>query len=150
MYQDIPPTMRNKLIILVALIVFATHACAQQRELRQGCDFLKDLHFKNGLDTIMVLAYKNASVKPPPYDDNLSKLHSGKKLNRHDFTYIVDFKPASCPDRYAAFCKDTSRFAFDIQVTDYHKAVRMRCIVFEGYSESSHPYFVIDKIMPDE
>ena len=142
--------MKNKLILIIALILGATNMFAQQSALRQGCDFLKDLHFRNGVDTIMVLAYKNASVKPRPYDDNLGNLHSGKKLNRHDFTYIVDFKPASCPDRYTAFCKDTSSFAFDIQRTNYHKAVRMRFIVFEGYSESSHPFFVIDKIMPDE
>lgn len=142
--------MRNKLIIIGVFLAFATCACTQRKALRQGCDFLKNLHFTNGVDTIVVLAYKHASVKPPPYDENLTKLHRKKKLNKRDFTYTVDFTPLNCPDKYIVFCKDTSRFAFDIQETNYHKAVLIRCIVFEDTSESEHPYFVIDKITPGE
>jgi hypothetical protein len=136
--------------LILALIFCATNLIAQQKTYRQGCDFLKDIHYTNGADTIVVLAYKDASVKPPPYDNNLSKLNNEKKLHSKDFKYTVTFKPLGCTETYplTVQCSDISDFAFHVNGSTYHQPVKLRCIVFEGYFQFSQPYFVIDKIMP--
>ncbi|HWZ13826.1 MAG TPA: hypothetical protein VNW95_01210 [Mucilaginibacter sp.] len=136
--------------LILVLIFCTTNLIAQQKSYRQGCDFLKDLHYTNGVDTIVVLAYKDASVKPPPYDNILSKLNNERKLHSKDFKYTVTFKPLGCTEIYPVSiqCKDASHFAFNVNENTYHHPVKLRCIVFEGCFEFSRPYFVIDKIMP--
>ncbi len=135
-----------KRFLSIFILFFTLQSYSQIPVYKQGCTFLKDLHFKNGVDTITILAYKNASVRMPPYDNNLEKLNHAKKLNSKDFNYTVDFKVLDCSDRYIIACKDTSDFASKVNGNNYHKVVQLRCIVFEGYFEFSRPYFIIDRV----
>ena len=138
--------MKFKFILIIFFFFLsASRIFSQQRELKQGCDFLKNLHFKNGVDTLMIIAYKNATISTPKQDTILDKLHGAKRLNKYSM-YSIDLQPIGCSERFFVYCSDSSKFARDIYRDFYKKPVIMRCIVFEGFMKRAHPFFIVDKI----
>jgi len=142
--------MKTKLLVIMT--VFFCGICGgaqcQEKAPKSGCDFLKGLQYKNGTDTIIVLAYKNASVKMPPNNPVIDKMSKEGKLHAADYYYCVDFKPISCNQRFIIACSEKSSSAFKINQGSANNRVKLRCIVFEEYSDGNHPFFVIDKILP--
>ncbi|MGZ3871832.1 MAG: hypothetical protein ACXVJD_02875 [Mucilaginibacter sp.] len=141
--------MKIALTIISVWVICTVQLFAQQKTLRQGCDFLKNLHFKNGVDTLMIIAYKNATISTPKQDIILDKLHGAKRLNKYSM-YSIDLQPIGCSERIFVYCSDSSRFARNIYRDIYEKPVMMRCIVFEGFMKGAHPFFIVDKITPHE
>jgi hypothetical protein len=128
-------------------MLYSLHNPAQDKTLNQECDFLNNLHFKNGADTVSILAYKNANVRWRENEPNLLKLFELNKLVKNNFFAIV-IKPVGCDTEYPVYCSDMSKFADSVDQRNHKAPVHMRCIVFENLQERSHPVFIVDKIEP--
>jgi len=139
--------MKLKFIFLLLCSTAIAPAFAQQTSNAQNCDFLNNVHFKNGIDTILVMAYKTANVRWRESEPNLIKLYGLKKLTKNKFFAIV-IKPIGCESEYSVYCSDLSKFADTVDQRNHADPVRLRCIVFEGSQEQSHPAFIVDQIEP--
>ncbi|MGZ3871831.1 MAG: hypothetical protein ACXVJD_02870 [Mucilaginibacter sp.] len=137
--------MRYKLILIAVLALMVSNLFAQQQEFRQGCDFLKDVHFKNEVDTIFVLANNKWNIKNAPYNAEFKAFFKQMKLNPDDFYFAVNFKPLNCSVSYTIECNDQK--GFDIAKNSPETVVQLRCIVFDKYiGSSTTPYVIVDKI----
>lgn len=137
--------MKHTLILIVILVLCATNIFAQQKDFRQGCDFLNDLHFINGVDTVFILANNKWNVKNAPYNDEFKAFFKQMKLNPDNFYFAVNFKPLNCSVSLTIDCDDPK--GFDIAKNSPETVVQLRCIVFDKhFNNSPTPFFIVDKI----
>jgi len=139
--------MKRGFLLTGLLTICANLTIAQRVKQPAQCDFQTNLTFKNGADTITVLAYTTALVRTGPMLPSLAKLVKLKKV-KFKIRSSVAFKLINCPNEIVADCIDQHSFSYAMVPGDEKKLVQMRCIFFEGFSEFSKPYFVIDSIKP--
>ncbi len=141
--------------IVFTIIGLVTRLIVAGQEIKKdttGCDLLKDIHFKNGIDTIEFTVLYRSSV--PGNQEFLLKLLVVKKqilldeyLDKNYESSVLEFVPMSCDKRYQA---TLSRKIYDRtyinkvnNIKDYrqgyvnlddlttYQKIRLKCIVFE-------------------
>jgi hypothetical protein len=138
--------MKNYIIVILSLACL--NAFSQDRlPVRNGCDFLENLHFKNGVDTIVVKAYYEGYYQLIPLPV-MKQLQSAKKLKMVDFKYALSFKPINCSKEYGNPCRyggSKAQYLLDRQPME--KIVYLTCVVYQGHHNFPNElFYVIDKI----
>lgn len=135
----------KRLILIGSSFLFLFSAKSQQ--LRHGCNFLSNLNFINGTDTIFVEAVKLEMGRWTPRYPALLELEKEGKLKEHDFFYAVGFKLINCTEEFYIPARDTGKVAMNLFGTERGSIrVKLRLIVYENYKYPNHPFFIIDKI----
>ncbi len=106
--------------------------CKIQGNNEETCNFLRNLHFKNGIDTITFEA-EYVTIFKQNTSLILKELDRKKMLKVQDLNYGIGFKVANCPNHFIAsyHFKDTSSFNLLEKQPDGQK-INLTCIVFEG------------------
>ena len=130
------------------ILVFFFHVCFAQdnKSIRADCDFLKDLHFKNGTDTIVVRVSYQAL-----YSQGtgliLKDLERKKKLNAKILTNAIGFKVANYNRHFMGAYHVKNKTEMDmLDQLPEGSIVYLTCIVYEGYYNYREPFFTIDKL----
>ncbi|HWD87924.1 MAG TPA: hypothetical protein VG367_07350 [Mucilaginibacter sp.] len=92
------------------------------------CDFLKNLKFKNGRDTITIKAVLGDIVEAPPRVSFKNKPRP--TIYKYKFSSYLSFRPENCIGEYSAALLDN---AFDNKILTYSNrgiTVFITCIVF--------------------
>lgn len=139
-----------KLIITILFLGFSISAIAQTTVKNDtSCSFLKNIKFKNGVDTVVV---KVTFVDINPLS-SLGRLDELKEngVDKSKFIYQLVFKPENCSKEYigASSAGNINRilkqnpFPLSLTVTLY-----ITCVAFNkyNYDNDGTPYFVVIKI----
>lgn len=135
------------IVLCILLATFFSYANAQTPTKIDSCDFFNKVKFRNGRDTLLILAKYYACTKIH-HSGQLKTVAAKKLVNLSEFTYMVGFTPIGCEEEQAAECSDTSAILYTINPVTYTKPVLYRCIFFEGIfrdKEKKIPYFIVDK-----
>lgn len=137
-------------IIIILLSLFYIRTYAQDVKSTQDCDFFKNLRYKNGVDTVVVLSNIHWVIRNH-VDSNLKALGKRKKLKVNDYIWAISFKVVGCDSIFVCNWKRSTNYAFNLVADHENTILKLRCIVYEGFSGGiygSYPYFVIDKVEP--
>jgi hypothetical protein len=139
--------MEKILIVALALLFYSCFAKCQTVAERESCDFLKNLIFKNGTDTIFIKVTITEIGRWPSGADIMKKLEKEGKLREKDFSYAIGFIPNNCNNEYYTASKDTGEVALSLFKPERTGTqILLTCIVFENYKMRDYPFFVIDKV----
>ncbi len=120
-------------------------ALGQEKTDTAKCDFLENLTFKNGTDTIIITGIKTANSKI-----NLSEnaLKVAKKLGKdvHYLSSGIAIKRHGCNKVYLVSNIDFGEESLKLWDAAPTEPLYFRCIVFEGYYEIKQPFFIVDRI----
>jgi len=137
--------MKKKIITACVFLLGTIQLYAQQSNIRQGCDFLHDISFKDGIDTVFVLANNKWNIKSPPLNDALQSFYKTINVNPENITFNISFTPLNCTEKFVVDCADPK--AFEIANNHPETVLKLRCIVFDKYiTNSAKRYFLVDKV----
>jgi hypothetical protein len=138
-----------KLISAILLISFSINVNAQSLVNDSNCNFLKNVRFKNGIDTLVIKAcFKD--INPLPSSGYLDELKE-YGINKNKFNYQLVFEPENCSKEYIG-PSSASNVNKILRKNPYPLfltlTVYVTCVVFEKYSYDNEgaPYFVVIKI----
>jgi predicted Zn-ribbon and HTH transcriptional regulator len=107
---------------------------------------MENLHFKNGIDTVLVEGIIIEMGKKTD-QEILQNLEKEGKLKVKDFGYALSFKPASCSKSFYISSRDTSELVKKLFNEKFAGTkVLLTCIFFEKYKLYDSPFFIIDKV----
>jgi hypothetical protein len=166
--------MKKILLILLVVIGYASNASAQTSVTADtSCSFLKNIKFKNGVDTVVVKvlfrAYTEGSDEP-----RLKILADKKELSYGEYvsedfgSNAFSFIPVNCTSRYdgtlsrkiydKTFIRKTKdlnaylKEVFDVDTLKHDEVIYLTCLVFEDQRtiDRSGDYFftIIDLKVP--
>ena len=137
----------KKIILIIACAFCSINSFGQQREFKEGCDFLKNLQYKNGSDTVTVLGKLTGLSKVNIYGD-LMKLAKKTNTDIKDYNTGIVIQPVNCGKEYlvAAYLKSLGKNGISLMKPDENIILKFRCIIFEGYFSGTQPLFIVDKV----
>jgi hypothetical protein len=110
------------------------------------CNFLKDLKFKNGTDTIVVKATYVDRIEVHTNGNAFNSLKKQGKVKTTGYDEQLTFKPINCKESYTA--PDGSGDLNGLEFSNIGKTFYFTLVAFErkdGYSKGV-PFFVITKV----
>jgi hypothetical protein len=119
--------MRSVFVIL-ALAALGSSASAQSKA--KPCDFLKNLKFRNGRDTIVVKAILCSDIEAPP-----RLLNKHPSIYKYKFDSYIEFQPENCSKKYnepllsSAAAKARFLNGNNLGITIY-----LTCIIFDEHT----------------
>ena len=128
-------------------MISVTAFTQKKRFIKDGCDFLGDLHFNHGTDTIVIKANYQGYYKLMPLPV-MKKLQLNKKLNVKDFRYSVAFIPLGCSKRFGNPCRDSNGKAMSMMnKLSIGQTVYLTCVVYQGYYNFPNElFYTIEKV----
>jgi hypothetical protein len=134
-----------KSILTIFSLCFSINAIAQIEPSEDyNCSFLKNLKFKNGVDTIMVKAVFKDAAEMVKGGSIFKTLDNEKKLKSKQFTYQIGFQPEGCLKIY--YGPSNVKNPQLINAPDIiGKTVYIKCIAFEKreWEDRGIPFFVV-------
>jgi hypothetical protein len=134
----------RSLLFIVMFIASAFSALAQSAA--DNCDFLKNLKFKNGRDTIVIKATLRDFLEAPPRI--VRKSRSSPVIYKYKFSDNIAFQPENCdlkyvmPLLYSAAVKEPFTANTKLGITVY-----LTCIVFnEFYLNDDQPDCLVIRV----
>jgi hypothetical protein len=112
---------------------------------QESCKFLRNLHFKNGADTVIVKAQFGFRYRQ---DASLILKELDKKglIKARDLTGAIGFKMDGCSRNFMAPVHFKNQAAADLLDKQPEGCtIYLTCVVFDGYYNYGEPYFIIDK-----
>jgi hypothetical protein len=144
-----------KLIIAILFINFSMNVMAQTAVKKDiGCNFLKNLKFKNGTDTITVKATYDELFRSPDYSllkqlDKEKKLHYsdfGTEYNEIESSTSISFFTGNCSKKYMGTISKNQ--PIDVNTLKPGTIIYLTCVIFEGakwsYSDGTHFFVIIN------
>jgi hypothetical protein len=134
----------RSLLIGIVLAVTGLNALAQPAN--DSCNFLKNLKFKNGRDTIVIKAVLRACLEAPP-----RLLNKHPSIYDYKFDSYIDFQPENCSKEYdepllnSAVIKAQFLNGENLGITIY-----LTCVVFNEHSSYTNgdPDCLVIKVVP--
>jgi len=113
----------KSLFLIIMLTVLGLSSFAQSQ-----CDFLKNLKFRNGRDTIMVKAILDAMVQAPP-----PIIYKGKKPSIYKYKSYsqISFKPENCSEIFTI--PISSKADADYLYKSNGETIYLTCIAFNEH-----------------
>jgi hypothetical protein len=144
-----------KLIIAILFINFPMNVMAQTTVKKDiGCNFLKNVKFSNGADTITEKAIYDELFRSPDYSQ-LKQLDKEKKLHYSDFgteysetesSTAISFFTENCSKKYMGTISKNQ--SIDLNTLKPGTTIYLTCVVFEGaewsYTDGTHFFVVIN------
>jgi hypothetical protein len=136
-----------KIYIIAILVLFSLKASAQDiTRARDNCDFLKNIHFINGVDTIVLKAHYLSVFSQGP-ELILKDLEKKKMINAKSLDHTIGFQVVNCPKEFMAAYSFKNKAAMDLmEKKPEGTTIYLTCIVFEGYYNYGEPFFIIDRL----
>jgi hypothetical protein len=134
----------KRLIILLFAIGCSINGLAQAPASRDtSCDFLKNVKFKNGSDTVVVRAtYWSITKISPGLIEIVKKLYKGV-IRHNTFSSQIVFYPENCSRTYQGPIVD-----YDPRMLNSNAGITIyvTCVAFEGYPSDNDngktPFFL--------
>ena len=134
-------------ILIIFFLFLSAKINAQQTGASESisCDFLRNVQYKNGVDTVLVRAVFKDAAKMVPGGVVLKTLDKEKKIKGKYFTYQIGFQPENCSNTYFApsSVKKNKLIFGNPSIID--KWVYVKCIAFERpeWEYNGVPFFVV-------
>jgi hypothetical protein len=136
------------LIVILCSIGLHYSLTAQTNPTRQTqCDFLKNIKFRNGKDTIVIKAILHDIIEAPPRVITLKK--SSRSIYKYKFGSKIVFQPENCTKKYSAPLLDAEYDNHLLNSDNLGITVYLTCVVFNEYFDNNGmPDLIVINIVP--
>ena len=141
--------------ILAIILFFASLALpgrAQTTIARDtSCSFLKNLRYKNGVDTVVISGTVVASVRLPPFSMYEERFLRKRGVDINKIGSSIEFRPGNCS---GSFLMPLMVHADKGNFLDHYngKRIKLTCVVFQGYAgnKDHSPYVLVLRAVPEK
>ena len=134
-----------KPIITFLAIIFCVNAMAQSPITKKAdCELLKNLHFKNGVDTVVVKAVYDDMTERAQGGPWMKTLIKEKKIRKDNFSSQIILRPVNCSEVFYAPTNANSRI---LNTAKLGIILNFTCVFFERreWEHKGVPFFVVIK-----
>ncbi|WP_426668585.1 hypothetical protein ACPPVU_20420 [Mucilaginibacter sp. McL0603] len=136
------------LIVILCSVGFSYGITAQTNPTRQTqCDFLKNIKFRSGKDTIVIKAILHDIIEAPPRLITLKK--SPRSIYKYKFGSEIVFQPENCTKKYSAPLLDAAYDNHFLNSANLGITVYLTCVVFNEYFDNNGmPDLIVINVAP--